>query len=187
MAKEFTIGSGGDVIAFLKAQHLQVKAQFERVLESRGSSRAQAFQELRRLLAVHETAEEEIVHPAARRSLPNGEAIVTARLKEENQAKTALASLEKIDTGAPEFDTQIRALQTAVIAHAESEEREEFAKLEHKLDPKQLQMMRKAVHFAESVAPTHPHPGVESATANILAGPFVSMIDRARDALTGKA
>jgi hypothetical protein len=47
--------------------------------------------------------------------------------------------------------------------------------------------MRKAVKFAESVAPTRPHPGVESAPANMLAGPFVAMVDRVRDALHTKA
>lgn len=33
--------------------------------------------------------------------------------------------------------------------------------------------------LAESTAPTRPHPGVESATANLLAGPFAAMLDRA--------
>jgi hypothetical protein len=47
--------------------------------------------------------------------------------------------------------------------------------------------MQRAVNFMESVAPTRPHPGVESATANLLVGPFASMLDRARDALSGKS
>jgi hypothetical protein len=46
--------------------------------------------------------------------------------------------------------------------------------------------MRRAVEVAEATAPTHPHPGVESAPANMLAGPFASMLDRARDMITGK-
>jgi hypothetical protein len=50
-----------------------------------------------------------------------------------------------------------------------------------------LQRMRNAVKLAESTAPTHPHPGVESATKNLLAGPFAAMLDRAKDAITGKS
>jgi hypothetical protein len=46
--------------------------------------------------------------------------------------------------------------------------------------------MRAAVEFAEAVAPTRPHAGVESATANLLAGPFAAMLDRTRDAISGK-
>jgi hypothetical protein len=47
--------------------------------------------------------------------------------------------------------------------------------------------MRRAVELAEAAAPTRPHPGVESAKANLLAGPFAAMLDRARDVLSGKA
>jgi len=35
------------------------------------------------------------------------------------------------------------------------------------LDDEQLQRMSNAVKLAESTAPTHPHPGVESATKNM--------------------
>ena len=41
--------------------------------------------------------------------------------------------------------------------------------------------MAKAVLAAEAIAPTRPHPGVESAKANFAVGPFASMLDRARD------
>ena len=35
-------------------------------------------------------------------------------------------------------------------------------------------------------APTRPHAGVESQVANLTAGPFAAMLDRARDAIVGK-
>ncbi len=178
------ITSGTDVVSFLKGQHEQVKALFEQVISSAGEERSKAFSSLRRMLAVHETAEEEIVHPAARRALPNGEAIVRQRLHEENQAKQELSEIEKLDVGSTEFDTKIRKLKAAVIAHAEAEEREEFNGLATALEPRRLERMRKAAEFAESVAPTHPHPGIESATANMLVGPFAAMVDRSRDAFS---
>jgi hypothetical protein len=31
------------------------------------------------------------------------------------------------------------------------------------------------------MAPTHPHPGVETATQNLLAGPIAAVADRTRD------
>ncbi|AKU94979.1 hypothetical protein AKJ09_01643 [Labilithrix luteola] len=46
--------------------------------------------------------------------------------------------------------------------------------------------MRTAAELAENVAPTRPHAGIESAAANLIAGPFASMMDRARDALAAK-
>lgn len=40
-----------------------------------------------------------------------------------------------------------------------------------------------AVHeAADAIAPTHPHESApESATGNLLVGPFVAIVDRARD------
>jgi hemerythrin superfamily protein len=181
------IATGTDVVSFLQEQHQQIKTMFASVNSASGDERAKAFSALRRMLAVHETAEEEIVHPAARRALPDGEAIVSARLREENEAKKVLAELEKLNVDSTEFDSKFRALEKAVIAHADAEEREEFSRLGAELEPARLERMRKAVEFAEKVAPTRPHPGVESAAANLLVGPFASMIDRARDAIAGKS
>lgn len=181
------ISSGIDVVSFLKEQHEDIRRLFGRVHETSGKTREEAFIALRRLLAVHETAEEEIVHPAARRALPNGSTVVDARLQEENEAKKVLAQLENLDVDSTEFTNLFNLLERSVLVHANAEESEEFAKLANALDQKQLERMRRAAEFAEKMAPTRPHPGVESATANVLAGPFASMIDRARDAFMGRS
>lgn len=181
------ISSGADVVAFLKGQHEEIKALFNQVDATEGDEREEAFYALRRLLAVHETAEEEIVHPVARRVLPDGEAVIAARLQEENEAKKVLTQLEQLELDSVEFDTLFAEFAGSVIAHAEAEEQEEFERLADHLDQSRLESMRGAVKFAESVAPTRPHAGVESAVGNMLVGPFASMLDRARDALTGKS
>lgn len=181
-----TLNSGQDVVSFLKAQHEQIKTLFGSVIAQTGSQREETFLELRRLLAVHETAEEEVVHPRAKSEIDDGAAIVDARLHEENEAKEALAELEKLDVDSTEFETKFRTLQSDVLAHAEAEEQQEFAKLAAELDTAQLERMRNAVKLAESTAPTRPHAGVESKGANMLVGPFASMLDRARDAINGK-
>jgi hemerythrin superfamily protein len=173
-------------VDFLEQQHEQIKAGFARVKAAHGPERERAFVDLRRLLAVHETAEEEIVHPTARRALPDGDAVVEVRLKEEHEAKEVLAELENLDVKGPEFESQFAALEQDVLAHATAEERQEFERLGDVLDQRQLERMRTAAEFAEKVAPTRPHPGVESATANLLAGPFAAMLDRTRDALMSK-
>ncbi|MCU1657285.1 MAG: hemerythrin [Pseudonocardiales bacterium] len=181
------VSNAHDVVEFLKAQHEQIKADFELVIARTGSEREQAFVTLRRLLAVHETAEEEIVHPRAKKERADGELVVKARLAEENKAKKVLAELEKLDIDSTEFEAKFRALQVDVLAHADAEERTEFGQLADQLDQDELQRMQRAVKFAESMAPTRPHPGVESAAANILVGPFAAMLDRTRDAISGKS
>jgi hemerythrin superfamily protein len=181
------MSNGIDVVSFLKEQHEEIKQLFHTVQKSNGAEREQAFYSLRRLLAVHETAEEEIVHPAARSGLPDGDSIVEARLAEEHEAKKVLAELENLDVDSMEFSKKLSLLEQSVLAHAMAEERLEFERLADVFDAERLQSMRKAAEFAEKVAPTRPHPGVESRAANLLAGPFASMIDRTRDVFSGKA
>jgi hemerythrin superfamily protein len=181
------LATGRDVIAFLVQQHQQIKTLFQQVSESSGEARRDAFTALRRLLAVHETAEEEVVHPSARTHIADGEEIIDARLAEENAAKHTLTALEDLDVDGAEFEKLFRELQADVLLHAANEEEQEFAALAEELDTEQLERMRNAVRLAEASAPTRPHPGVESAKANVLAGPFAAMLDRARDAITGKS
>jgi len=185
-AAETRMDHAEDVVSFLKSQHEEIKARFQQVLTLSGDQRQSAFDDLRRLLAVHETAEEEVVHPRAKKEIADGESVVRARLNEENEAKQMLAALEKLDVNSAEFEQKFEQFRQDVITHAEAEEQQEFLQLKAELDRDQLQRMRNAVKLAESTAPTRPHPGVESGPANLLAGPFASMLDRARDAITGK-
>jgi hemerythrin superfamily protein len=181
-----TVDTANDVVSFLKAQHEQVKGLLAEVADTRGKERDQAFVTVRRLLAVHETAEEVVVHPRARRELDNGDQIAHDRLTEELDAKETLLKLESLDVDSPEFESTFSQFREEVLAHAEAEEREEFARLSAELDEPQLARMRIAVRLAESTAPTRPHPGVESGGENLLAGPFAAMLDRARDLIAGK-
>jgi len=180
---ETFVQSTDDVVKFLKAQHNLIKDMFDEVLSaSEPKAREKAFTELRALLAVHETAEEMVVHPRAR-ALDDGDAIVDARLKEEHEAKEQLSKLEKMDIGSDEFLDELTKFRDDVVEHAEREENEEFSILRDKLDSGDRKRMVAAVQAAEAIAPTRPHPGVESAKANFAVGPFASMLDRARDAI----
>lgn len=180
-----TLHSPVDVVDFLTGQHQRIKELFDETLLAAGAERDESFVRLRRLLAVHETAEEEIVHPRAARELDHGRNVVDARLAEEKQAKVALGDLENVDIDSEFFTEKLRELRDAVIEHAGHEERDEFAGLRDELGDTELELMERAVKLAEAIAPTRPHPGAESATANAFFGPFASMVDRARDAILG--
>jgi hemerythrin superfamily protein len=179
---DMIVQSPDEVVAFLKAQHNLIEDMFDEVLHaSDPQAREKPFVELRQLLAVHETAEEMVVHPRARRESDAGDEIVDARLQEEHEAKELLSDIEKLDVTSQEFIDQITKLRDAVLEHARHEEEEEFPVLERELDEDNLKRMGAAVRAAEAIAPTRPHPGVESAKLNFAVGPFASMLDRARD------
>src|SRR4051812_39685447 len=174
-----------DAVTFLMSQHAEIRRLFS---DMDGAGRSQdTFQALVRLLAVHETAEEEVVHPAARRLIPDGDAIVDARLEEEDRAKKALADLEKIELDDANFAAEYAKVRDMVLEHAEHEEQELFPKLQAIQDDEELRRMTTALEAAEAMAPTHPHKTApESATGNMLVGPFVAMADRVRDAIRGR-
>jgi len=180
-----SVPENADAIEILIAQHNQIKQLFVLVESSEGDERQREFDHLRALLAVHETAEEEVVRPVTRSSVPNGEAVADARIEEENEAKEVLAKLEKLGTGSSEFMPTFLELKKSVLAHAETEEHEEFPALRASQSADELRQMGKRIKIAEKMAPTHPHPSVKSTTANYLAGPFAAMVDRVRDHMKG--
>jgi hemerythrin superfamily protein len=172
-----------DLVDLLLGQHMEIRDLFAEVEAGTGAQRADAFGRLVRLLAVHETAEELIVHPLARTAVEGGDRIIDDRIAEEHRAKEMLGALEDLDPGSPEFATGLARLRVAVLAHANAEEAHEFRYLRRTVDPARLRALAAAVRAAEATAPTHPHPGVESARANLTVGMVVAAFDRARDLL----
>jgi hemerythrin superfamily protein len=171
--------------ALLRQQHEQVKSMFRQLLDASGEQRQELFDCLRATLAAHETAEEMVVYPKARKA--GADAIVDRRIKEEDEAKAALAELEKLDASARDdktFDSQLRAFHENVLRHAEAEETELFPLLEQHYDAAELAKMADQIRTAEQMAPTHAHPhGPSSAVGNMLVGPFAAMVDKVRDKL----
>jgi hemerythrin superfamily protein len=172
-----------DVVALLMRQHGDIRNLFDEVMASTGDDRKSAFRRLVRALAVHETAEEEVVHPYARRTIDGGEQVVEDRLREEREAKQLLSRLDGMDTNAPDFMPRLTELREEVLRHARAEERYEFAHLRHQADPSRLRGMMIAVKAAEAVAPTRPHPGVETPAEHLTLGTLAAVIDRTRDAM----
>lgn len=180
-----SVESPTEVVNFLVEQHERIKTLFDDALSTSGPDRDEAFLQLRRLLAIHETAEETIVHPRARQELPGGRDVVEARLAEEHQAKTVLTELESLEIDTEAFTRKLEELRDAVVEHAEHEEHDEFSQLRQELTAAELERMTRTAKLAEAIAPTRPHAGTESRLANVFTGPFAAIVDRARDAVLG--
>jgi hemerythrin superfamily protein len=179
---------GSDITAteLLRQQHQTVQQMLSQFVPSKGSDRGELFDCLRATLAVHETAEEMIVYPVLRGISDVGKKIAEARVEEESEAKDVLAQLEKLGVDGSGFDEQFEAFRKSVLKHAGAEESEVFPLLESNVDNEKLRKMASSIQMAEKLAPTHPHPhGPDSAVGNMLVGPFVGMVDKVRDALSG--
>lgn len=171
-----------DVVGILLAQHARIRDLFADVKIAEGEHKRQAFDELRALLAVHETAEEMILRPVAEEAAGQQEA--AERNREEEEANKVLAELEKMDVSSVEFDRLLAEFEHAVSGHAAREETEEFPYVHSSRTPEELQRMGRRLRTVEKIAPTHPHPGTAGSTAaQWTVGPFASVADRTRDML----
>jgi len=161
-AKPTTPGPQDDVVDLLLAQHAQIEELFLLVAGGTGDARRDAFDDLVSMLAVHETAEEELIHPLVR-TLPGagGEDLVGDRLEEERQAKEMLNTLIDGGVDADGFDTAILLLRDAVLQHARHEERYEFTRLRQHIAADRLRGLADAFLEVESAAgePSTPDGG----------------------------
>lgn len=172
-----------DVVDLMLAQHGQIEQLFLLIATGGEEDRQPAFDRLARTLAVHETVEEEIVHPLIRTLPGDNDEQVKERLAEERRAKELLRTMMADGVQAAGFDESLLRLRTMALTHARYEEWYEFPRLRRYLPAERLRALATTAQVAASVAPTHPHPGVESAVANLTLGPSLAIVDRVRDAV----
>lgn len=172
----------GDVVRVLLEQHARIRELFADVKTAEGEHKRHAFDELRALLSVHETAEEMVLRPVTAKTA--GQAVADARNQEEAEANEVLKNLEKLDVDSPDFDQMLDDFESAVDDHAEAEESEEFPTVLAECDTDKRRTMGTLLRAAEAIAPTHPHPSTAGSTAAQYAiGPIASLVDRTRDAI----
>ncbi|HVT64012.1 MAG TPA: hemerythrin domain-containing protein [Mycobacteriales bacterium] len=176
---------GQDAIDFLLEQHRQVEGLIDQIKTAPAESRGDLFDQLREMLAVHETAEELVLRPVTKATGDEGKQVADARIAEENKAKQVLADLEKLDPASEAFLTEFGSFAADVLEHANNEEQQEFPLVRRDNDADRLAKLGTAMRMVEKVAPTHPHPSAKNAAITLAVGPFASLVDRARDAISG--
>lgn len=168
----------------LRQRHREIEKLFSQTIVASNDERVELFDCLRATLAVHETVEEIFVHPVVKRSGEDGELVVKARLEEEATAARVLAELERLGPDGDQFGTRLAMFHRAVLEHAEAEEREVFPIIEAACSPQEQIALADAILSGEQLAPTHAHPHLGQRPLELmLVGPFVAMVDRARDHL----
>ncbi|WP_069813120.1 hemerythrin domain-containing protein [Streptomyces sp. TP-A0874] len=175
----------GDVIGVLLKQHARIRELMQEVKTTSGEHKKHAFDELRALLAVHETGEEMVLRPVSKKTA--GTEVADARNHEEDEANHVLVGLEKMDTSTADFDEKFASFESSVLEHAEKEETKEFPSVLAERSEEERQKMGARLLRAEKLAPTHPHPGAAGSPAKQWSvGPFAGIVDKVRDAVGRK-
>ena len=173
-----------DAIEVLTADHQEVEAMFGQ-LEAlpEGPERDQLVQQVTRELSVHAAVEEQVLYPAMRRSLADGESQVEEALDEHQAVKETLVDIERA-SDPDERDELLEELIGDVRHHVEEEEGELFPELRAAIGQDELRQMGSALQAAKKMAPTHPHPHAPSTPpGNIVGGVAAAAADKIRDAV----
>ena len=176
--------SRNDGIDVLKEDHRTVENLFSR-LES--GIDQETLDEVIKELSVHAVIEEQILYPAVRRELGEGDALAEHSLEEHQEVKETLAKLGRAGADGEETPELVAQLIASVREHVREEENKIFPAIRAATNPAALEALAEALHKAKKAAPTRPHPKAPSTPpGNVIAGAPTALLDKARDKITGR-
>ncbi|WCN82031.1 hemerythrin domain-containing protein [Micromonospora sp. LH3U1] len=178
-----------DVVDILIADHREVETLFVELETRRGTPehRRQLLDVVIAELVRHSVAEEAYVYPIARKALPDGNEIADREIAEHADAERTMKELESIDSSDPRFDELLTHLTSTIRQHVREEENELFPRLRAATAREELIDVADKVTAVKKIGPTRPHPGApDHPPANRLLAPGIGLVDRLRDALSGR-
>ncbi|MFI9155295.1 hemerythrin domain-containing protein [Streptomyces sp. NPDC053367] len=184
------MGHGGNVIDELMTDHREVEDLFARIEALPSGDRNQRkmyADQVTMELVRHSVAEEAYLYPAVREHIAGGDAMADRELEDHAKAERIMKDLEGCEADDPEFDRLMGDLMTEIRAHVADEEQNLFPMLRAACSPETLDDLGDKVRTAKKTAPTRPHPSApDKPPANKLLAPGMGLVDRMRDALTGR-
>lgn len=183
------MGHGGDVIQELTTDHREVEEIFQKIeaLPPGDERRKELADQATIELVRHSVAEEMYLYPATRQYLPDGDTIADRELQDHAEAERTMKDLEGCGADDPRFDQLIGSLMREIREHIADEEQNLFPQLQRHADKDELDRLGEKVRTAKKTAPTRPHPATpQTPTAQKLLAPGAGMVDRIRDALSGR-
>jgi len=178
-----------NVVTVLTTDHREVEALFAE-LERPGldsQRRRDLADDMTMELVRHAVAEEEYLYPAVREHLPDGDALADKELQDHAEVERTLNELDGLDADDPRFDELLTSLMSSVRQHVADEENRLLPRLTQACSSEQLVDLGGKIEMAKKAAPTRPHPSApDRPPLNKLLGPGTSLVDRIRDALSGR-
>lgn len=172
-----------DIIDVLTKDHREVNQMFGRFQRAnKPETLDEIAKEIIRELSIHAAIEEQFVYPLIRRKVDDGDGLADHAIDEHQEVKELLDKLEKMEPTQKQFTQTMEKLIESVREHVAEEEGEVLPKLREATTADLRGKVGELAGKAKSVVPTHPHPMVPgTATAQLLAGPWASLVDRIRD------
>lgn len=174
--RDWTMSTHAELVAAVTAQHGQVTQLIARTKESEGDDRRANLAALRRLMALHEAAEQATLHPLlATLGGPESES-GRERMAEEEEAANLVDRLDGFEVSSYEFIMQLQLLEEAMTFHATAEEERELPRLR---DAPEADLRRAVGALATATAlsapdadwspPEHSFRALQTAAADLFA------------------
>jgi hemerythrin superfamily protein len=110
------------VITLIKEDHKKVEAVFKKLENAEPAEIPDLLNQVKELLVPHSKAEEQVVYPAIKQTVPSEESDVEDGLEEHHHVEATLEQLLASDPEAPGVDGLIAAMIGEVRHHVEEEE-----------------------------------------------------------------
>lgn len=175
-----------NAVELLTKDHRAVEDLFTEFEASEPDGRRDILVEIIKELSIHAAIEEAKLYPVIEEQVEGGRKLVADSIKEHQRVKDVLGRLDgKVGKAhTKEVADTVARLQGEVIHHVEEEEGEVFPKLEQTLSKTRLSELGTELNKAKATAPTRPHPN--QPPANELTGKANAVLDKARDAVSGR-
>ena len=179
---------GRSMIDLLVDDHLEVLALCDRLAGSaRGSLGRRLVDVLVAAVSRHLSAEEQYLYPTVRKVLPDGVDLANRELTADTAMLRTLRRLHRTPVTDTSFPAAVDAITRQWRRHAWCADREVFARLRDRCTGNELIRLGNRVAIAQEAAPTRPHPATPTTPpANKVVDPAVGVVDKLRDALTGR-
>lgn len=178
----------GDVVDILTTDHREMIDLLEQIEKTDDPDERRALADaVTAEVMRHSVAEELFVYPVYERVVTDGSDEVEHDKEEHQEIEETLKKLESLEPKGPEFMRVVRELKDQLDHHADDEESDQFPKLRANVSAEDLLDLGRKVDAAKKVAPTRPHPdSPHSELFHMTVGQGVGMVDRLRDALSGR-
>ena len=123
-----------NVITLLTNDHRTVEALLERYRSATNEAKRPLLDEITRELTKHMDAEESVLYPLLRTSIPRGEELMAEAVEEHKKAKGLLAELQSTEAGSFDMDSRVATLRGAIQHHVREEEGTIFPEMQKSLE-----------------------------------------------------
>jgi hemerythrin superfamily protein len=173
----------GSVLARQKRDHVELNRLLEQVQRTRDDEQGEVLTQMWRLVFRHAYAEETVLWPAMRATLPDGDALTLHVEQEHQEINELAAALDHPEPPVAERQELIRRVIDLLRQDVRDEEDLLLPRLAQAMSTRQLHSLGLTWELVRRVAPTRPHPRVSRRPpGNALAALPLAMLDHSRDA-----